>query len=122
MEYAKLDVLFEGDRIADQDMSDKLVFLASGRVSRSMEMGDGWYYTLDIQKEGSWLNELVLLPDRQGNQAIEVLTEQAVILTIPLTAIQTIMETTPLLSQSIIRYVIRQMEKYHNDRLQSKCF
>ena len=119
MEYAKLDVLFEGDRIADQDMSDKLVFLASGRVSRSMEMGDGWYYTLDIQKEGSWLNELVLLPDRQGNQAIEVLTEQAVILTIPLTAIQTIMETTPLLSQSIIRYVIRQMEKYQRLWIQS---
>jgi len=88
-------------------------------VARSIELGDGWYYTLDIQKEGSWLNETAMLPDRKSELALEVLTERAVILTIPLNKAQTIMEKTPLMARSIIQYVIRQMEKYQRLWIQS---
>lgn len=119
MEYAQLGVYFEGDRIAGQDAGEKMVFLVSGRVARSMELRDGWYYTLDIQKENSWLNETVLLPDSKTRMSLEVLTEKAVILTIPLTAVKKIMEKTPLLSKSIIQHVIRQMEKYQRLWIQS---
>lgn len=119
MEYAKLKVFFEGDRVAAQDMAGNMVFLVSGRVARSMEMRDGWYYTLDIQKENSWLNETVMLPDSKTRISLEVLTEKAVILTIPLTAVKKIMERTNLLSKSIIQHAIRQMEKYQRLWIQS---
>lgn len=119
MEYVQPRVVFEGDRIDETEMGGKLVFLVSGRVARSMEMGDGWYYTLDIQKENSWLNEMVMLPDSKTHLSLEVLTEQAVILTIPLIAVVKIMEKTPLLSKSIIQHVIRQMEIYQRLWIQS---
>ncbi|MBE6084991.1 MAG: hypothetical protein E7203_05895 [Selenomonas ruminantium] len=119
MEQARLEVYFEGDRLAGPELDGQLVFLGVGRVARSIELGDGWYYTLDIQKEGSWLNETAMLPDRKSELALEVLTERAVILTIPLNKAQTIMEKTPLMARSIIQYVIRQMEKYQRLWIQS---
>lgn len=119
MEHARLEVFFEGDRLAGQNLDGQLLFLGSGRVARSIEMGDGWYYTLDIQKEGSWLNETVLLSDRKGDLALEVLTERAVILIVPLNKAQIIMDKTPLMAKSVIQYVIRQMEKYQRLWIQS---
>ena len=119
MEYARLDVYFEGDRLAGKDLDGQMVFLGMGRVARSIELGDGWYHTLDIQKEGGWLNETVLLPDRKGDMALEVLTERAVILTVPLDKAHIIMDQTPLMPKCVIQYVIRQMEKYQRLWIQS---
>ena len=119
MDHAHLVMLFEGDRIAEEQIEENLVFLVSGRVARSIETGDGWYYTLDIQKENSWLNETVLLPERKSRMAAEVLTEQAVILTVALPSAALILEKSPLLAKNIIKHISKQMEKYQRLWIQS---
>lgn len=119
MEVSRLSVRFEGDRIADDEIRENFIFLVAGRASRSIETGDGWYYTLDIQKENSWLNETILLEKQKNNMAVEILTEQAVVLTIPLPSALLILEKSPLLGQNIIKHITRQMEKYQRLWIQS---
>lgn len=119
MDHAKLSMRFEGDRIAEEEIEENLIFLVSGRVARSIETGDGWYYTLDIQKENGWLNETVLLPERKSRMAAEVLTEQAVILTVTLPSANLILEKSPLLAKNIIKHISKQMEKYQRLWIQS---
>ncbi len=119
MDHAKLSMRFEGDRIAEAEIEENLIFLVSGKVARSIETGDGWYYTLDIQKENSWLNETVLLPDRKSHVAAEVLTEQAIILIVGLPSAALILEKSPLLAKNIIKHISKQMEKYQRLWIQS---
>ena len=119
MDHAKLSMRFEGDRIAEDEIEENLIFLVSGRMARSIETGDGWYYTLDIQKENSWLNETALLPDRKNRMAAEVLTEQAVILSVALPSASLILEKSPLLAKNIIKHISKQMEKYQRLWIQS---
>jgi hypothetical protein len=85
----------------------------------TLSVNDKGELQLDIQKEGGWLNETVLLPDRKGDMALEVLTERAVILTVPLDKAHIIMDKTPLMPKCVIQYVIRQMEKYQRLWIQS---
>ena len=119
MDHANLSVRFEGDRIAEDEIEENLIFLVSGRVARSIETGDGWYYALDIMKENSWLNETVLLPERRNRMAAEVLTEQAVILSVALPSAALILERSPLLATNIIKHISKQMEKYQRLWIQS---
>ena len=116
---AKLSTRFEGDRIADKEIEENLIFVAKGKVARCLETGDGWYNALDIRSENSWINELALLPDRKCHLSAEVLTEQAVLLLIPLPALQRILTGAPRLAQNIIQHVVRQLERYQKLWMQS---
>ncbi len=116
---AKLSTRFEGDRIADDEIEKNLVFVVKGKVARSLETGDGWYNTLDIKSEGSWINETTLLPDRKTRLSAEVLTDQVVLLIIPLPAMQRLLTASPQLAQNIVQHAIRQMERYQKLWMQS---
>ena len=109
---ARIFMRFEGDRIAEKEIEEQLIFVVEGKVHRSIETGDGWYNTLDILKENSWVNETVLLSNRRTHLAAEVLTDQATFLVIPLLSAQAILAKSPKFGQNIIQHTMRQMEKY----------
>ena len=119
MRDARIFVRFEGDRIAEKEIEEQLVFVVEGKVYRSIETGDGWYNTLDILKENNWVNETVLLSDRKTHLAVEVLTEQATFLVIPLLSAQAILAKSTKFGQNIIQNTMRQMEKYQRLWVQS---
>ncbi len=119
MKDARIFVRFEGDRIAEKEIEEQLVFVVEGKVYRSIETGDGWYNTLDILKENSWVNETVLLSNRRTHLAAEVLTDQATFLVIPLLSAQAILAKSPKFGQNIIQHTMRQMEKYQRLWVQS---
>lgn len=112
MQDAKLSRRFEGDLISGKEVEEQMVFVVQGKVCRSIETGDGWYNTLDILNENSWINETVLLPDHKTQLAAEVLTDQATILTIPMQSMQASLSKSPRIGKSIIQHTIRQLEKY----------
>ncbi|WP_276840430.1 hypothetical protein, partial [Anaerovibrio lipolyticus] len=116
---AKLYTKFEGDRISEHDVENQLVFVLSGKVARSIECGDGWYNTLDILKENSWINENVMLPKHKVKISAEVITEQATILVVPLVNLMSTLKKSPLLAKNIIYHVMRQLEKYQRLWIQS---
>ena len=119
MRDAKLSTRFEGDRIAEKEIEENAVFLVKGKVARCLETGDGWYNALDIRIETSWINELALLPKRKCRLSAEVLTEQAVLLTVPLSALQRLTENSPQLAKNIIQHTVRQLESYQKLWMQS---
>jgi len=104
--------LYEGDSVEDSIMQDSLVFVGNGRVSRSIEGGDGWYNTMDILKPGSWINESVLLPEAKNKISATVLTDRAEILTISRKSLDKILFSFPELWPHIVEYVLKRMEKY----------
>ena len=116
---AKLYTKFEGDRISEHEVENQLVFVLSGKVARSIECGDGWYNTLDILKENSWINENVILPKHKVKISAEVITEQATILVVPLVNLLSTLKKSPLLAKNIIYHVMRQLEKYQRLWIQS---
>ena len=89
-----------------------MIFVIKGKLARSIETGDGWYNTLDILKENSWVNETMLLPQRRCHMSAEVLTEQAVVLYVPLNTVQKLIIKSPHLAHNIIQHSLRQLEKY----------
>lgn len=109
---AKLYTKFEGDRISGQEIEQNMIFVIKGKLARSIETGDGWYNTLDILKENSWVNETMLLPQRRCHMSAEVLTEQAVVLYVPLNTVQKLIIKSPYLAHNIIQHSLRQLEKY----------
>ena len=112
LKMAKLTTYFEGDRISASEMENKLIFVAEGKLVRSLDAGDGWYNTLDIVKENSWINETVLLPKRKAKMSAEVLTEKAVLMTIPLEDMQKFLKTEFGIENKILMHVLAEMEKY----------
>ena len=88
-------------------------------MARSIECGDGWYNTLDILKENSWINENVILPKHKVKISAEVITEQATILVVPLVNLMSTLKKSPLLAKNIIYHVMRQLEKYQRLWIQS---
>ncbi len=104
--------LFEGDLISRTIMEKHALFVAEGHLARSLDAGDGWYNPLDIIKPGGWVNETILLPERKVSLVAEVLSEKALLLTIPLEPLQNLLQTSPELARNIIWHALAQMEKY----------
>ena len=115
----KIVTKFEGDRISDDEIEHQLIFVLRGKVARSIETGDGWYNTMDILKENSWVNEVSLLPNHKIHLSAEVLTEQATLMTIPVIQLNAILYKSPILANNIIMYTLRQLEKYQRLWIQS---
>lgn len=116
---ARLVPCYEGDRFIGSDVEEQFLFVVRGKVARSIETGDGWYNTLDILVENSWVNELVMLPERKVKLAFEVLTEQAMLLVIPRITMESILRKEPAVAQSVIHHLCRQVEKYQRLWIQS---
>ncbi len=109
---AKLQLYFENDVIPSEAVKDAVMFLRKGRVSRNMDPGTGWFSTLDVAKEGQWLNETNLLPECKSRIELEVLSEQAEIVTIPLPYLQDVLHQDREVEHKMLIYVLREMEKY----------
>ena len=110
MQEGTLRTYFEGDRV--EGMSTDLLFVAEGKLVRSIEDSEGWFRTLNIGKEGAWLNETVMLEERKALLAAEVLSERATILAIPKSAMKNIISIYPGLWQNITTHVITQLENF----------
>lgn len=105
-----LRTYFEGDRIEGTDRD--FLFVAEGKLARSIEDGEGWYCTLDIVKDGAWINETVMLEERKATLSVEVLSERAEILVVSKEAMENILTQHPSLYKKIITYAVSQLEKY----------
>ena len=110
---------FEGDSLPEEMLKTKLVFLVRGKVARSMENSEGWYNALDIKKENCWLNELIFLEEKKARVSVEVLTEQAKFLLIPLSSVQAVLKRNPGFAMNMLKYTARQLEKYQRLWVQS---
>ena len=110
MQEGTLRTYFEGDRV--EGMGRDLLFVAEGKLVRSIEDSDGWFCTLGIVKEGAWLNETVMLEERKASIAAEVLSERATILAIPKDVMQTICAQNPSNWKNISLHAISQLETY----------
>ena len=118
-ESAKLFTRFEGDRIFGDILDKNLIFVVEGKVSRSLDTGDGWFNALDIIKAGGLINENIFLPKRHAIISTEVLTEKAVLMAIPLSNFEGAAMQYPAIYKSVLRHVLSQMEKYQMLWLQS---
>lgn len=108
---------FEGDRI--DGLGDDFLFVVEGKLVRSIEDTEGWYCTLGIAKEGSWLNETVMLEERKATLSVEVLSERATIFAVPKAAMQKLLSQQPNLYKNIIAYVTKQLETFQRLWVQS---
>ena len=118
-ENSKLVTRFEGDRIFGDTLEKNLVFVVEGKVSRSLDTGDGWFNALDIIKAGGGINESVFNPNRRAIISAEVLTEKATLLTIPIETFESATRQSPTLYKSVLQHVAAQMEKYQKLWIQS---
>lgn len=119
VENSKLLTRFEGDRIGGDILDKNLVFVVEGKLSRSLDTGDGWFNALDIIKAGGWINESVFNSNRRATISAEVLTEKATLLMIPLETFESAIRQSPALYKSVLQHVASQMEKYQMLWMQS---
>ena len=110
MKQGVLFTYYEGDRV--EGMGRDLLFVAEGKLVRSIEDSDGWYRTLGIAKEGTWLNETVMLEERKALLAAEVLSERATILAISKESMENILALYPNLWPKITAHAIAQLETF----------
>ncbi len=119
IKISKLQTYFEGDRIGGADIEQNIFFVAEGKLVRSLETGDGWYNTLDIVKENCWLNETVLLENKKAKMSAEILTEKAILMSIPLDAMKKFLQEFPGVEHKILLHTLGEMEKYQRLWIQS---
>ena len=119
IEIAKLKTYFEGDRIIGEEIENNLIFVVTGKLSRSIETGDGWYNTLDIVKENRWINETVLLKNRKVKMSAEILTDKAILVEIPLEEVEKMLKLENGVENKILMHVLSEMEKYQRLWIQS---
>ena len=119
IKIAKLTTYFEGDRISGKEMEENLIFVAEGKLVRSIDTGDGWYNTLDIVKENRWINEIVLLENCKTKLSAEVLTENAILMSIPLEEMKKIFKEIPSAEHEFLIHILKEMEKYQRLWIQS---
>jgi len=112
MKSAKFSTKFEGDRIFDEELTSKLIFLVEGRAALSMESNSGWYNVLEMKIAGLPLNENIFLSEKKYKVVAEILSEQAVILEIPIEDMRAILNQNPELWQNIAEFSINELANY----------
>ena len=117
MREGTLRTYFEGDRV--EGMEQELLFVAEGKLVRSIEDSEGWYCTLNIAKEGAWLNETIMLEERRASISVEVLSERATILAVPKAVMENLLVMYPSLWKNIINHALTQLETYQRLWVQS---
>ena len=84
---AQLKTYLENDIIPVVDMEDALLFIMEGTVARSLDHATS-ILPLDVQKENSWINENVLFPERKFKLSLQVVSEKAHIISLPVSAVR----------------------------------
>ena len=111
--------LYEGDRLSVEMLADKFFFVADGLLSRNVDTGDGWYNTLDIIERNAFVNPANVLDKRRLKLSATVLTDQAELLAISHDTFIDILSKNSEVSLSIIKYILKQMERWQLIWLQS---
>lgn len=109
---AKVRTYFENDQIIMNNDLGLFFFLLEGRVARLMDPGSGWYNMLDIAKEGSILNETVMMEKCKSRIMGEVVSEKARVLAVPLPLIIDLGPESQLFRKRMFLHVMGEMEKY----------
>ena len=118
-EQAELITRFEGDRLSGDLLTKNFIFVVDGKLSRSADMGDGWYNPLDIVKRNDFVNPTSFLDKPKLLISAEVLTDRAQLLLIPRAAVLSVLQKSSELSLSVMNFALTQMEKYQRLWLQS---
>ncbi|MBR2216561.1 MAG: hypothetical protein IJ849_12520 [Selenomonadaceae bacterium] len=116
---ADFKVMLEGDRLGEADLTGKAFFLLTGRVARSLDPGDGWYYFLDMMKEGGLTNEMALLSSRQSKLALEVISEEARFLTVNLADVRWVINEEAAIAKRLIHRLLKLVEQYQRRWVQT---
>lgn len=90
----------------------QLLFVWKGTVVRNLNAGTGWFSMLDVKRDGALLNAYSFLPEMDGKLLLEVFTEKAEILSIPLNVVKRCMGSDAQISQNMLSYVLRELVKY----------
>lgn len=116
---AKIITCYEGDRISGDTLKEKFIFVASGKIVRNVDDGDGWYNPIDIVGKNSFVNPTYLLDKQRLILSAEVLSEAAELMTIPRKMlIETVRENSEV-ALSLMNYALEQMERWQILWLQS---
>ena len=110
--HPRIAACFMGDRIPKKEMEENCIFVLKGTVSRNIKLGNGLYNLLDLKKANSWVNETCLLPTRRSSLSVEVMSEDATLLYIPLEEMSRLMNNEPLIQRRMLLHAIDEMEKY----------
>ena len=110
--HPRIAACFMGDRIPKKEMEENCIFVLKGTVSRNIELGNGLYNLLDLKKANSWVNETCLLSARRSGLSVEVMSEDATLLYIPLEEMSRLMNNEPLIQRRMLLHAIDEMEKY----------
>ena len=104
---AQMKTYFENDTIPMVDMEDALLFVMEGTIARSIDYGTS-IHPLDVLKENSWINENALLPENKVKFSLQIITEKAHILSLPISAIRSNKE----LSEQMLAHALKHAGKY----------
>ncbi len=118
-DYAELVTYYEGDRISGEMLNESFIFVAEGILSRNVDIGDGWYNTLDIIEKNAFVNPTHFLEKQHFTMSATVLTDKAELLLIPHDVFIEILRKNPEVAMSIMEYALEQMERYQLIWLQS---
>lgn len=116
---AELVTLYEGDRLSGEMLAEKFFFVADGLLSRNVDIGDGWYNTLDIIEKNGFINPTSILEKPRLKLSATVLTDQAELLTIPHDVFVEILRKKPEVAISVLEFALKQMERLQMLWLQS---
>lgn len=97
----------------------QLLFLWKGTVVRNLNAGTGWFNLLDVKREGALLNAYSFLPETEARLLLEVFTEKAEILFIPMKTLKDCMRSDAQVSQNLISYILRELVKYQQRWIKS---
>lgn len=116
---AELVKYYEGDRISGDMLKEKFIFVASGKLVRNVDDGDGWYNPIDVVGKNSFVNPTYLLEKQRLTLSAEVLSEVAELMTIPRNVLLETVRENSEVALSLMNYAITQMERWQLLWLQS---
>lgn len=101
-----------GDMVPGKDIEENFIFLVRGNAVRNIDPGDGSFNYLDFCSPNAWLNESVLLTRRKTKLSIEIMSEDATLLYIPVQEMNRLMNDEPLVMRRMLVHAVAAMEKY----------
>lgn len=105
-------VYMKGNQISGRDIEENFLFLVEGRALRSISSGGALYNYLDIRTSDSWLNESVLMSEKKSRLAIDIMSEEATVLLIPIAEMNRLMNDEPHIMRRMLLSSVSEMEKY----------
>ncbi len=105
-------IYLKDKNIPRTEMEENFIFLVKGMVVRSISTGGELYNFLDTRNADSWLNESILIPKKKSRLSIEIVSEEAVCLLIPVAEMNRLMNDEPHIMKRMLLYAVSEMEKY----------